>query len=126
VRDPQDNYGAIIEYLDRDGRTMQRFFPDTLLHKRAGDLAAHLAEAGMKIVTKSYAREALQTFLNEATAPFAVYVYRPETKSLTEAAGRSGGAGVKLHRQEALCLECKGLGDEVRGVVCAGPLRGSD
>jgi hypothetical protein len=53
-------------------------------------------------------------------------LYRPETKSLTEAAGRSGGAGVKLHRQEALCLECKGLGDEVRGVVCAGPLRGSD
>jgi hypothetical protein len=30
-------------------------------------------------------------------------VYPPETKSLAEAAGLSGCAGVKLQRQEALC-----------------------
>jgi transposase len=53
-------------------------------------------------------------------------VYPPETKSLAEAAGLSGCAGVKLHRQEALCLECKGLGDEAGGAVCEGPLRGTD
>ena len=54
------------------------------------------------------------------------HVYPPEPKSLTEAAGLSGDAGVKLHRQEALCHECKGLGDEARGAVWAGSLRGSD
>jgi hypothetical protein len=53
-------------------------------------------------------------------------MYPPEPKSLTEAAGLSGDAGVKLHRQEALCHECKGLGDEARGAVWAGSLRGSD
>ena len=46
-------------------------------------------------------------------------------KSLAEATGPSGCAGVKLHRQEALCLECKGLGDEAGGAVCEGPLRGT-
>ena len=52
-------------------------------------------------------------------------VYPPEAKSLAEATGLSGCAGVKLHRQEALCLECKGLGDEAGGAVCEGPLRGT-
>jgi hypothetical protein len=55
-----------------------------------------------------------------------VLVYAPETKSLTEAAGLAGCAGVNLRRREALCLECKGLGDEARGAVCEDPLRGSD
>jgi hypothetical protein len=42
-------------------------------------------------------------------------VYAPETKSLTEVAGLSGCAGVKFRRQEALCVERRGLGDEGRG-----------
>jgi hypothetical protein len=57
---------------------------------------------------------------------FAASVYPPEAKSLAEATDRSGCAGVKMHRQEALCLECKGLGDEAGGAVCEGPLRGTD
>jgi len=39
-------------------------------------------------------------------------VYSPEAKSLAEAIGLSGCAGGKLRWQEALCIECKGLGDE--------------
>src|SRR6266567_9169824 len=53
-------------------------------------------------------------------------VYAPETKSLTEVAGLSGCAGVKFRRQEALCVERRGLGDEGRGAVCKGALRGAD
>src|SRR5208282_5840905 len=56
----------------------------------------------------------------------AQYVYAPERKSLTEVAGLSGRAGVKFRREEALCVERRGLGDEGRGTVWAGPLRGSD
>src|ERR1035437_9389575 len=56
----------------------------------------------------------------------AVRIHAPERKSLTEAAGLSGCAGVKFRRQEALCGDCRGLGDEGRGTVCEGPLRGSD
>ena len=52
-------------------------------------------------------------------------MYPPEAKSLAEATVLSGCAGVKLHRQEALCIECKGLGDEAGGAVCEGPLRGT-
>jgi IstB-like ATP binding protein len=52
-------------------------------------------------------------------------VYPPEAKSLAEATGLAGCAGVKLHRHEALCLECKGPGDEAGGAVCRGPLRGT-
>ena len=58
-------------------------------------------------------------------APSRAPVYPPEAKSLAEATGLSSWAGVKLHRQEALCLECKGLGDEAGGAVCEGPLRGT-
>jgi hypothetical protein len=54
------------------------------------------------------------------------FVYAPETKSLSEVAGLSGCAGVKSRREEALCVERRGLGDEGRGAVCEGPLRGSD
>src|ERR1019366_2272627 len=53
-------------------------------------------------------------------------MYAPETKSLTEVAGRSGCAGVKFRRREALCVERKGLGDEAGGAVWARSLRGSD
>ena len=56
----------------------------------------------------------------------AAELYPPETKSLSEVAGLSGCAGVKFRRQEALCVERRGLGDEGRGAVCEGPLRGSD
>ena len=35
-----------------------------------------------------------------------------------------GCAGVKLWSREALCVERKGPGDEGRGAVCEGPLRG--
>ncbi len=50
-------------------------------------------------------------------------VYAPETKSLTEAAGLAGCAGVKVRRREALRVERRGLGDEGRG-PWAGSLRG--
>src|ERR1700674_3307031 len=53
-------------------------------------------------------------------------VYAPETKSLTEVAGLSGCAGVKFRRQEALCVERRGLGDEGRGAVCKGALRSEE
>src|SRR5208337_27641 len=53
-------------------------------------------------------------------------LYAPERKSLNEVAGQSGCAGVKFRREEALCVERRGLGDEARGAVCEGPLRGSD
>jgi transposase len=47
-----------------------------------------------------------------------------ETKSLSEAVGMSGCAGVKLRRREVPCGERRGLGDEVGGSVWGGPLRG--
>jgi len=53
-------------------------------------------------------------------------VYAPETKSLSDVAGLSGCAGVKFRQQEALCGDRRGLGDEGRGAVWEGPLRGSD
>ena len=76
VRDTQDCYGAIVEYRGTRWPRPASLLSYSLLHKRAGDLAAHLAEAGMQVVTKPYARDALQTFLNEADAPFAVYVQK--------------------------------------------------
>src|SRR5882757_6029479 len=59
-------------------------------------------------------------------AAFPAPLYAPETKSLTEVAGLSGCAGVKFRRQEVLCVERRGLGDEGRGAVCKGALRGPD
>jgi len=53
-------------------------------------------------------------------------LYAPERKSLIEAAGLSGCAGVKFRRQMVLCVERRGPGDEGRGTVCEGALRGSD
>ena len=50
----------------------------------------------------------------------------PERKSLTEAAGRSGGAGVKIRQQIAFVGKWQRLGDEGRGALCSGSLRGSD
>ena len=54
------------------------------------------------------------------------YLYAPEIKSLNEVAGLTGCGGVKFRRREALCVERRGLGDEARGTVWAGPLRGPD
>jgi hypothetical protein len=47
-------------------------------------------------------------------------VYAPETKSLSEVAGWSGCAGVKFRCWEVLCVERRGLGDEVRGARMGG------
>ena len=55
-----------------------------------------------------------------------VRLYAPEIKSLNEVAGLTGCGGVKFRRREALCVERRGLGDEARGTVWAGPLRGPD
>ena len=53
-------------------------------------------------------------------------VKAPERKSLTEAAGQSGCAGVKLRQQMAFVGKRQGPGDEERGALCSGSLRGSD
>jgi hypothetical protein len=50
----------------------------------------------------------------------------PERKSLTEAAGRSGSAGVKIRQQMAFVGKWQRLGDEGRGALCSGSFRGSD
>jgi hypothetical protein len=50
----------------------------------------------------------------------------PERKSLSEAAGQSGCAGVKLRQQMAFVGKRQGPGDEERGALCSGSLRGSD
>src|SRR4051794_1236275 len=50
----------------------------------------------------------------------------PERKSLTEAAGQSGCAGVKLRQQMAFVGKRQGPGDEERGALCSGSLCGSD
>jgi len=50
----------------------------------------------------------------------------PERKSLTEAAGQSGCAGVKLRQQMGFVGKRQGPGDEERGALCSGSLRGSD
>jgi transposase len=63
----------------------------------------------------------LRTYLFEAAS---VLLYPPETKSLSEAAGLSGCAGVKFRRRDALCVERRGLGDEAGGAVWPGALRG--
>jgi SIR2-like domain len=54
------------------------------------------------------------------------YLKAPERKSLTEAAGQSGCAGVKLRQQMAFVGKRQGPGDEERGALCSGSLRGSD
>src|SRR5688572_11906340 len=53
-------------------------------------------------------------------------VKAPERKSLTEAAGQSGCAGVKLRQQMAFVGKRQGPGDEERGALCSGSLCGSD
>src|SRR4051794_28230191 len=51
---------------------------------------------------------------------------RRENPSLTEAAGSSGCAGVKLRQQMAFARSRQGSGDEGRGALWAGSLWGSD
>src|SRR5262249_22322895 len=46
--------------------------------------------------------------------------------SLSEAAGQSGSAGVKIRQQMAFVGERQGPGDEGRGAICSGSLCGSD
>lgn len=74
VRDSQGHYGFIAEFDGRDGKHVQCFVPDTLLHKNATEVAAHIADLGLEIETNSVARERLQCFLNKQVADFAVYV----------------------------------------------------
>jgi len=51
---------------------------------------------------------------------------RRENPSLTEAAGTSGCAGVKLRQQIAFARSRQGSGDEGRGTLWTGSLCGSD
>jgi hypothetical protein len=51
---------------------------------------------------------------------------RRENPSLTEAAGSSGCAGVKLRQQMAFARSRQGSRDEGRGTLWAGSLCGSD
>jgi putative DNA primase/helicase len=74
VRDTQGHYGLIAEFDGRDGKHVRCFVPDTLLHKKANEVAAHIADLGLEIETNNVARERLQCFLNKQTASFAVYV----------------------------------------------------
>jgi uncharacterized protein (DUF927 family) len=74
VRDTQGHYGFIAEFNGRDGNHVQCFVPDALLHKKANEVAAHIAHLGLEIETNNVARERLQCFLNKQTASFAVYV----------------------------------------------------
>jgi hypothetical protein len=53
-------------------------------------------------------------------------VKAPERRSLTEVAGQSGCAGVKLRQQMAFVGKRQGPGDEERGALCSGSLCGSD
>jgi hypothetical protein len=54
------------------------------------------------------------------------FVKAPERRSLTEVAGQSGCAGVKLRQQMAFVGKRQGPGDEERGALCSGSLCGSD
>jgi putative DNA primase/helicase len=74
VRDTQGHYGFIAEFDGRDGKHVQCFVPDALLHKKANEVAAHIADLGLEIETNNAARERLQCFLNKQSARFAVYV----------------------------------------------------
>src|SRR6185369_13411124 len=58
--------------------------------------------------------------------PLRARLKAPERKSLTEAAGQSGCAGVKLRQQMAFVGKRQGPGDEERGALCSGSLCGSD
>jgi hypothetical protein len=49
-------------------------------------------------------------------------MYPPEQQSLTEAAGYSGSAGVKIRQQIALCVGSAEGGDERRGAIWTGTL----
>ena len=53
-------------------------------------------------------------------------VRTPEQKSLTEAAGSSGRAGVKIRQQMAFVGKRQGPGDEGRGALCSGSFCGSN
>jgi transposase len=53
-------------------------------------------------------------------------VKAPEQKSLTEAAGWTGSAGVKIRQQMAFVGKRQGPGDEGRGAVRSGAFCGSD
>jgi hypothetical protein len=72
----------------------------------------------------------LQHLAEEALGRLQVALRRqvkaPERKSLTEAAGQSGCAGVKLRQQMAFVGKRQGPGDEERGALCSGSLCGSD
>jgi len=59
-------------------------------------------------------------------SPPTVWKRRRENPSLTEAAGSSGCAGVKLRQQMAFARSRQGSGDEGRGALWAGSLCGSD
>lgn len=74
VRDDlSGEYGTIVEFAARDGKQIERFVPDTLLHDMAGKLATHLASHGLLILTHKLAREKLQAFFNLKKAETAIY-----------------------------------------------------
>ena len=53
VRDTQGHYGFIAEFNGRDGKHVQCFVPDALLHKKANEVAAHIADLGLEIETNN-------------------------------------------------------------------------
>ena len=63
VRDTHGHYGFIAEFNGKDGKHVQCFVPDVLLHKKANEVAAHIADLGLEIETSNAARERLQCFL---------------------------------------------------------------
>jgi transposase len=68
----------------------------------------------------------VRTALFEAAQVMLTRMRSPERKSLTEAAGQSGCAGVKLRQQMAFVGKRQGPGDEERGALCSGSLCSSD
>src|ERR1035441_9847492 len=98
-----------------------KVFPDPAMTLAAVDRLVHHATI-FEINVDSYRRRAALGRKQKAAGR----LYAPETKSLSEVAGLSGCAGVKFRHREALCVERRGLGDEARGAVWAGLLRGPD
>jgi transposase len=78
-----------------------------------GELLAKLNLTPQKPLQRAYQRD-----------PEAIV--RAGDKIPHEVAGLSGCAGAKIRQQEALCVERRGLGDEGRGAVCEGAVRGPD
>lgn len=64
TEDENENFGVLIEWQDRNGRTRQELFPRSLVAGDCREIRGRLADGGLTMDTTTLARQAFTRFLN--------------------------------------------------------------